>query len=73
MSLGTDGRVTSQGDISEALARDTKLLAEAEREEEAVDLDEREALVEDDGKDTAGKLVVEEEVELGHVSTSSCE
>ena len=73
VSLGTDGCIASQGNISEALAKNKKLLEETEREEEAIDLDEQEDLNENTDKDAAAKLVLEEEVEIGHVSTSSCE
>ncbi|KAF8477848.1 hypothetical protein JB92DRAFT_2801159 [Gautieria morchelliformis] len=71
VSLGLDGRIATQGTASEALMKDDKLLGEVtdtseitEKVEEAMDP------VGPEKKDNAGvaKLVVEEEVALGHVS-----
>jgi hypothetical protein len=71
VSLGLDGRIESQGAASEALLKDDKLLSEItdiseinEKVEEAIDL------VEPEKKDSTGaaKLVMAEEVALGHVS-----
>ena len=78
VSLGTDGRVVSQGTLSKVLAKDDKLskelaaeqaeMAKAENEVDSVEPDEEAA-----PKKTDGKLIVEEEIAEGHVSWASCE
>ena len=69
ISLGTDGRITSQGSIANALNSNKKLAAEVAREE--AEMEKAEATVNEQAleppKQDAGKLVVEEEVEVGHV------
>lgn len=78
VSLGADGRVSSQGSVSDALAKDSVLLQEAaedqavlEKAEEEVDpVEPVNKTKEGDSKD--GKLIVAEEVEKGHVSLASC-
>lgn len=74
VSLGSDGRVASQGDIESALRLDPKLRAEVERDEELEKKGEQ--VVDDkdpaDGKDVQsgksdGKLMVAEEIDEGHV------
>ncbi|KAF8744087.1 P-loop containing nucleoside triphosphate hydrolase protein, partial [Rhizoctonia solani] len=75
ISLGTDGRIASQGTIDEAYRSNPKLKAEAEKDEElerkgdqVVDdsnpVDKRN----DSNKKSDGKLMVAEEVAEGHVS-----
>ncbi|KAH9907116.1 ABC transporter type 1, transmembrane domain-containing protein [Fomitopsis serialis] len=68
VALGTDGRVSSQGSIANALAHDKKLAAELAKEE--LELEKAEATVDEQTPEKApkedGKLVVEEEVEVGH-------
>ncbi|KAE9396473.1 hypothetical protein BT96DRAFT_996727 [Gymnopus androsaceus JB14] len=66
-----DGRVASQTSIEEAISSDEALAAEVEKDEEAVEraadeIDPQSAPNEPSGKD--GKLILKEEVELGHVS-----
>ncbi|KAF5346100.1 hypothetical protein D9757_014021 [Collybiopsis confluens] len=66
-----DGRVTSQSTLEQAISDDEALAVEVERDEEAVDrardeIDPQPAPNEPSGKD--GKLILKEEVELGHVS-----
>ena len=78
VSLGTDGRVVSQGTLSKVLAKDDKLskelaeeqaeMAKAENEVDGVEPDEEAA-----PKKTDGKLIVEEEIAEGHISWASCE
>ncbi|KAJ3558885.1 hypothetical protein NM688_g664 [Phlebia brevispora] len=70
VSLGTDGRIASQGTTSEVLAGVPELAEEMRHEEEVIELDEHE---EETGKaaEVKGKLVVAEEIEVGHVSRSS--
>ncbi|PSS08857.1 hypothetical protein PHLCEN_2v3472 [Hermanssonia centrifuga] len=67
VSIGVDGRIASQGSVSEALAKDSKLAEEFKHEEEAIELDENEDVDEVAGT-TDGKLIVAEEIEVGHVS-----
>lgn len=71
VALGTDGRIVSQGNVADALARNKALAKELKHEEEAIELDEHEE-DEDAPGDKKGKLVVAEEVELGHVSRDAC-
>ncbi|KAH7340935.1 hypothetical protein B0J17DRAFT_612426 [Rhizoctonia solani] len=75
ISLGTDGRIVSQGTIDEAYRSNPKLKAEAEKDEElerkgdqVVD-DSNPADKKDDtnAKKSDGKLMVAEEVAEGHV------
>ncbi|KAF7983353.1 hypothetical protein HWV62_22327 [Athelia sp. TMB] len=67
VSLGTDGRVLSQGSVSEALAKDQTLVEEVEKDQEAL----AKADTEIDGKveiKSDGKLIVDEDIAIGHVS-----
>ncbi|KAI0758967.1 P-loop containing nucleoside triphosphate hydrolase protein [Fomes fomentarius] len=71
VGMGSDGQILSQGSLSSALARDSKLLAEIEEEQkelekadQEVDLDKPE---DEAAKQSAGKLVVAEEIESGHL------
>lgn len=77
-----DGHIVSQGSISDALKRDHRLAEEFKHEEEALELEENEeseaavsadtsALIKVNGAD--GKLVVAEEIAVGHVSWEACE
>lgn len=76
VSLGANGRIISQGSISEAIAKDVKLAAEVAKEQEVLD---KEAEVIDtpeepkaDAKKSEGKLVMAEEIREGHVSWPAC-
>ncbi|KAF7964551.1 hypothetical protein HWV62_5794, partial [Athelia sp. TMB] len=67
VSLGTDGRVLSQGSVSEALAKDQTLVKEVEKDQEALakadtEIDSRVEIKSD------GKLIVDEDIAIGHVS-----
>lgn len=74
VSLGTDGQIASQGSVSDALAKNSELAEEVKQEEEAIELDENENEAEDaPADDAAGKLVLAEEIEEGHVSKAACE
>ena len=78
VSLGTDGRIVSQGTLSKVLAKDDKLskeladeqaeLQKAEDSVDAVEPDEEAA-----PKKSDGKLIVEEEISEGHISWASRE
>jgi hypothetical protein len=73
VSLNTDGHIISQGSISDALAKDSKLVEEIKHEEEAVELVEAEEATADKAiKEKKGKLVIAEEVARGHVSWHAC-
>ncbi|KAL7284501.1 hypothetical protein ACG7TL_001792 [Trametes sanguinea] len=75
VDIGLDGRILSQGSLENALARDTKLLHEVEEEREELEKAELDRGIEklDDSaaKQAAGKLVVAEEREEGHVGWSA--
>ena len=78
----SDGHIVSQGSVSDALKKDSKLAEEYKHDEEAMELDEAEDDTADSpdpadpakpaksGKD--GKLVVAEEIAVGHVSWQAC-
>lgn len=75
VSLGTDGTVSSQGSVSDALAKDSKLLQEAAKDQEVLEKTEEEVdgvAPEGKPKEAEGKLIMAEEVEEGHVSLESC-
>lgn len=71
-----DGHIISQGTVSDALNKDQKLAEEFKHDEEALELEETEEPEVSDNADTAaaptkgadGKLVVAEEIAVGHVS-----
>ena len=69
VSLSSDGRIASQGSISDALSQNTELLAEMRHTEKALELDQQYEEIDD----IAGRLVVAEEIEDGRVSVASCE
>ncbi|KAK7681700.1 hypothetical protein QCA50_015047 [Cerrena zonata] len=75
VSIGSDGKIASQGSLSNVLAKDKKLFAEVEKENKALeeaeyDPLETEASLDTDTKNAvqSGRLIVEEEVEIGHLS-----
>ncbi|KAI0085671.1 P-loop containing nucleoside triphosphate hydrolase protein [Irpex rosettiformis] len=83
VSLGTDGRIASQGSLSKALSTDKKLAKEVDQEAKAVDKAEHtiddppeedtkpaapaESAEPKTKKDSDGKLIVAEEMSEGHV------
>ena len=71
VALGSNGKVQSQGSMSKALARDSEL-AEAAEEQAQLDSDERN-VDEETARRAAGKLIVEEEVAVGHVGWDASE
>lgn len=78
VSLSTDGRVLSQGDLFSALEKDKKLQAAANVERQVLEKDDQVAALEGDedkpdklAKKLAGKLIVEEEVAIGHIGWSA--
>lgn len=75
VSLGSDGRLLSQGTISAVLKIDKLLSAdvesekkEAEMTEEVTDIIKPDDLV----KQGAGKLILTEEISEGHVTWAAC-
>lgn len=73
VSLNTDGHIVSQGSVSDAITEDQKLQAELVHEEEAIQLDkvsDSDATPQEPAD--KGKLVVAEEVAIGHVSWDAC-
>ncbi|KAJ7801107.1 hypothetical protein B0H14DRAFT_2386708, partial [Mycena olivaceomarginata] len=71
VSLGLDGRVHSQGSVSDTLEQDEQLAKEVTKDQEILELAEKEldpttALDNPPKKD--GKLVIPEEIAIGHVS-----
>ncbi|KZT36419.1 hypothetical protein SISSUDRAFT_1049930 [Sistotremastrum suecicum HHB10207 ss-3] len=76
ISLGRNGKIVSQGTVDEALKKNTSLKADVEAEEAAMQREEEvEALEGSDDSSTkkpeAGKLIVEEEMAIGHVTWAS--
>lgn len=76
VSLGTDGRIKSQGTLSSALENDAKLStyvaeerSQLKRADESID----EAKPEPAEQKSTGKLTVAEEVDEGHVGWSASE
>ncbi|PIL29334.1 ATP-binding cassette transporter [Ganoderma sinense ZZ0214-1] len=71
VDIGSDGRILSQGTLENALAHDSKLLKDVEHEVKELQKDDQEIDGEKEdvvnAPSSAGKLVVAEEVEVGHV------
>ncbi|KAI5991472.1 hypothetical protein EDD15DRAFT_2275310 [Pisolithus albus] len=72
VSLSSNGRIASQGTLSEAIATDDKLAAEVAKEQEGLEKDEEVAgTAEQVPQKKDGKLVLEEEILEGRVSWSA--
>ncbi|KAI0741256.1 P-loop containing nucleoside triphosphate hydrolase protein [Daedaleopsis nitida] len=71
VDIGSDGRIVSQGSLSTALAKDSKLLKEVQEEQKELEKVEQEIDSVDSAdevdKKSMGKLVVDEEIDTGHV------
>jgi hypothetical protein len=66
--MGSDGRLLSQGSVSDALKLDKKLAKELKTEEEKLKKSDDEVEAHDDvNKPVDGKLILAEEQEEGHV------
>ena len=76
----SNGRIVSQGTVSDALTKDQRLAKEFKHDEEATELDTHKDI---EGKDHAdhvatlskqgiGKLIAAEELVAGHVSWKAC-
>lgn len=77
IALGTDGRITSQGSLSNVLKSDKKLLAEVEEETQEIEnaehvIDPAETEIPTKDRSSDGKLVVAEEIAEGHVGWPAC-
>ena len=68
-----DGRVSSQGSVADALAKDKELAAEVRVEEEIERKADELVDVVTDAPKSDGKLILAEEVELGHLGWPACE
>lgn len=75
VDMGADGRIISQGSLDNVLRHDSHLVKEVLEEREELEKAEREVDVEKSedavAKQTAGKLVVAEEMEDGNVGWSA--
>ena len=76
VDIGPDGRILSQGSLSNALAHDAQLVQDMQHEQEDIEKAEQEldhAASEDDkAQQSGGKLIVEEETEIGHIGSQAC-
>ncbi|KAK1228101.1 hypothetical protein PQX77_008872 [Marasmius sp. AFHP31] len=68
-----DGRVSSQGSVTDALAKDKELAAEVRAEEEIEHKADEVIDPATDAPKSDGKLILAEEVELGHLGWPACE
>jgi hypothetical protein len=76
VSLTADGRIATQGSISEALHRDRRLASKLDEGKEAIEnAEEEEPTAEPitDKKKSDGKLIVAEDVAVGRVSCAASE
>ncbi len=69
--MAPDGRILSQGSLAKVLEQDSHLVKEVTEEHKEIDKAEKSANVEKPedavAKQSAGKLIVDEEMEVGHV------
>ena len=76
VDVGSDGRILSQGTLENALAHDSSLLKDVEHEAEELQKADQEIDGEKEedvnAQSSAGKLVVAEEIEEGHVGWRAC-
>jgi hypothetical protein len=74
VAMGLDGRVSSQGSITDALLSDSLLEAKSIEEEHVLNKVDSEVDNPSPAKEqhNDGKLIVAEEVEQGHISWASC-
>lgn len=68
------GRVFSKGSVSQVMAKDHSLVIEVEKEEESLEKadEEIEAQLPLDEPKSDGKLIVAEEIALGHIRWPAC-
>lgn len=72
VALGTDGRILSQGSLSDALDKDSHLVEDDPEEGVTDDSDALEPERATVSAKEGGKLIVEEEVAVGRVGWSAC-
>lgn len=72
LSLRTDGRILSQGTVSQALSTDEALAQEEEQEKEIIEKAETEIDPQTEKKPD-GKLIVAENIAEGRVTWAACE
>jgi hypothetical protein len=71
ISVTLDGRASDQGSISDALANDEVLATQVSKDHEILEASEKEIdapSAGDEAKEKKGKLIVAEEIAIGHVS-----
>jgi ABC-type multidrug transport system fused ATPase/permease subunit len=73
VALGPEGRIVSQGSVSDAVARDSRLTKIMEMEAKTITKNAEELKLDEEAardyaKDQKGKLIAEEEIAEGHVS-----
>jgi ABC-type multidrug transport system ATPase subunit len=74
VSIGSNGRIASQGTIGDALSKNKGLLAKVATENEAIEgLVDGPGEPKKEGEKGGGKLMTDEEIALGHVSLESRE
>ena len=74
VAVALDGRVSGQDSIASALEHDSKFAAEIARDQEdAATIADSAATIGEAFEKANGKLIVEEEVELGHVGWPASE
>jgi hypothetical protein len=73
VSIGTNGRVIAQGTILEVVGIDKSISKELQRNEEEIEIAEEEIDKPDEPTHpkSSGKLIMAEEIEMGHVSWGS--
>ncbi|KAI0633979.1 P-loop containing nucleoside triphosphate hydrolase protein [Trametes polyzona] len=75
VDMGSDGHILSQGSLESALERDSELLREVKEERDELEKADQDLDIEKpedvEAKQTAGKLIVAEEHEDGHVGWSA--
>lgn len=76
VDMGSNGRILSQGSLASAVERDSVLLKGIKEERAEIEKAEQEIAPEKaedtEVKPIAGKLIVAEEMEDGHVGWSAC-
>lgn len=73
VSIGSGGRIGGQGTVQEVLGIEPQLAAQLQYDEEVLELvDDNEEKLSEEEKVQQGKLVMAEEVPVGHVSWRAC-
>jgi hypothetical protein len=74
VAIGVDGRISSQGSVTDVLLSSGSLGASIKEDEQILGKVDSEIADSSPAKDNSndGKLIVAEEVEEGHVSWASC-